>query len=462
MVDSITKALGAGSGIDIQSLVASLVDAQYSVKTKQVETKAETLTAQVSTVSQLKSGITSFASALATLVKGGTLATAATSSNTGIVKATTLPGAQIRTLDSTVEVRALASAQVAVTKEGRPAGEPIGTGSIKIDFIGDAVDIPAVEIGPDDQTLAGIAAKINAAVPPTGLTASVITDTGGERLILKGATGAARAFTVTATAGSPLAAAIDVGGTATGTTIETSAADARVAIDGVEVRRPTNSINDLVPGVRLDLQSVAIGTRVTLGTAPATAALTQAVNDVVTTYNELYKVLRDATDPVTGPLARDLGAREMKRQLANLTLTDLTGSSGNGLKSLAEIGVGTTRDGSLSVNSARLAKVLAENPAGVEAMFTDRGVGATGKGLSASLNALSFSVASFTVGLGASQTRYSKAQSTLTADKAKIAEEQVKLKTRLTQQYASMDARVAAYRSTQTFITQQVDAWNKS
>lgn len=473
MVDSITKSLGAGSGIDIQSLVTSLVDAQYSVKTKQVETKAETLTAQVSTISQLKSGMTSFAAALSTLVKGGSLATAATSSNGGIVKASTIPGKQVATLNTSVEVRAMASAQVASTVQPLAAGATVGTGSVKIQFgnyddqgvfQADAVDIPAIDIADGEGTLAGIAAKINAANPPTGLTASILRDATGERLVLKGASGAARAFTVTATDGTTpgLAAAINVGAGATGTTIATPAGDARVAVDGVEVRRPTNVIDDLIPGVRLDLQSVAVGTRVSLGTTPATAALTQAVNDIVATFNELHKVLKAATDPLTGNLARDSGAREMQRQLRNLTLTDLVGSSGNGLKSLAEIGVGTARDGSLTVDSARLAKVLADNPAGVEAMFTDRGVGATGRGLSATLDTISLNVTGRAYGLGASETRYTQAQSALTVDKARIAEGQEKLKVRLTQQYSTMDARVNAYKATQSFIKQQVDAWNSN
>lgn len=469
LVDSITKTLGAGSGIDIQSLVTSLVDAQFAQKTKQVEAKAETLTAQVSTISQLKSGITSFASALSTLVKGGSLTTAATSSNTSIVKATTLPGKQITALNTNVEVRALATAQVAATASPRVANEAVGTGSIKIQFgsyddtgtfRADTTDIAAIDIASGEDTLSGIAAKINAATPPTGLTATILRDPTGERLVLKGPSGAAKAFTVTATGSAGLAEAVDVGAGAGGTTIATAAGDARVAIDGVEVRRATNVIDDLVPGVRLDLQSASPGTRVSLGTAPPTAALTQAVTDIVATFNELQKVLKAATDPLTGNLARDPGAREMQRQLRNLTLTDLVGSSGNGLKSLAEIGVGTARDGSLTVDSARLAKVLSENPSGVEAMFADRGVGATGRGLSAALDTISLNVTGRAYGLGASENRYTQAQSTLSLDRTKITDAQEKLKSRLTQQYATMDARVSAYKATQSFIKQQVDVWN--
>lgn len=33
--------------------------------------------------------------------------------------------------------------------------------------------------------------------------------------------------------------------------------------------------------------------------------------------------------------------------------------------------------------------------------------------------------------------------------------------TRLTQQFAGMNAKVAAYKSTQSFLKNQIDAWNK-
>ncbi|HET9510487.1 MAG TPA: flagellar filament capping protein FliD, partial [Sphingomonas sp.] len=223
-----------------------------------------------------------------------------------------------------------------------------------------------------------------------------------------------------------------------------------------------NSIADLIPGIRLDLQSAVPGSKVTLGTTPATAALTQAVNDVVTTYNELYKMVQAATDPVSGKLSRDPAAQEMKRQLRALTLTDLTGATDGSPKTLSELGVATNRDGSLSVDSTRLAAVVAANPAAVEAMFTDRGVRSTKDGLSAALNAVSSTVTSFAYGLGAAQTRYAKAQTALATEKTKLSDAQEKATARLTQQYSTMDSRVAAYKATQSMLDNQIAAWNKS
>ena len=458
MVDSITKTLGAGSGIDVTALVDSLVTNQFAFKSQQLTTRAEAITAQLSSVAKLKSGITGFSTALQSLVRGGTLATQPTSANTGIVKASALPGARVAGLSATVEVRALASAQVSHMLTPLAAGAAVGTGSFTI-TTGGTTSEPIV-IAAGDDTLAKIAAKINAA--KSGVTASVVSDAGGERLVMKGATGAANAFSVAVTEdpASPGLGQIAVGGGATGTTNASTAVDAVVAVDGVEVRRASNTISDLMPGVRLELQRVEVGTKVALGATPAIENLRQAVNDVVATFNELNAVLKEATDPVSGPLRADPAARELMTQLRKLTLTDLTGATDGSPKTLAEIGVGTNRDGTLRLDANRLTDALTRFPTAIEAIFAE-GAGQSGKGLSAALSFISVSLTNQKVGLGASEALYVNRQKQLTTQQDKITADSVTARTRLTQQYASMDARVAAYRSTQTFLEQQVAAWNR-
>ncbi|PMZ80261.1 flagellar cap protein FliD N-terminal domain-containing protein, partial [Pseudomonas sp. FW306-2-11AD] len=65
---SILTSLGAGSGVDTASLVASLVQAQFAAKNASLTKQENTLTAQISSVAKVQSGITSFASGLKTLV----------------------------------------------------------------------------------------------------------------------------------------------------------------------------------------------------------------------------------------------------------------------------------------------------------------------------------------------------------------------------------------------------------
>jgi flagellar hook-associated protein 2 len=58
--------------------------------------------------------------------------------------------------------------------------------------------------------------------------------------------------------------------------------------------------------------------------------------------------------------------------------------------------------------------------------------------------------------------RYTKAQTELTDAQAKITTQSDAMSTRLTQQFSTMNSKVAAYKATQTFMTNQIAAWNKS
>src|SRR3546814_7359471 len=121
-------------------------------------------------------------------------------------------------------------------------------------------------------------------MPPSGLTASIIQDTGGARLVIKGETGAAQGFTIDDSAGLE---AFEYGPGASGTTWSTQAANAEIEADGVAVERTTNSVGDLVQGVKLDLLRTNTG-------APLTVTCDndqQPLQDSVATYVADFKEL---------------------------------------------------------------------------------------------------------------------------------------------------------------------------
>jgi flagellar hook-associated protein 2 len=466
-VESIAKTLGTGSGIDVTALVTSLVDAQFANKTETLTRKSEALEAQISSVSSLKSAIASFDTALKSLIGGGTLATQPTSGNTNLVKVSMLPGAAITSLAAAIEVRQLATAQTSSTDPLASKTAAMGTGKLTL-RLGTATvadgEMSAftpsgtpveINITSANNSLEGIAAAINA--KNAGVAASVLSDSAGHRLVLKGATGEAAAFTLTATedVGQEGLAALNVGVGATGTTIGASARNAIVAIDGVAVTRTGNSISDLIPGVRVDLVGEAVGTKVAIGSQGPGGALTQAVGDFVSTYNEVLAMVKEATDPVTGPLRTDPAAKALMRSLQGLTVKDMVPNAApNTPRTLAALGIATARDGTLSLNGVRLAASVVSYPANIEAMFK------AGSGLSAALTSISNATASTVSGLGASATRYTKVKATITADQQKALDSAEALRTRMTRQFATMDSIVARYKSTQTFLENQIDAWN--
>lgn len=383
MADSIAATLGIGSGIDTKALVSQLVSAQFDFKTQQLTAKADKLTAQISGIAQLKSGLISFSNALAALSATGSLATSPTSSDTGALTVSALSGAKLGSLTSEIEVRQLATSQMLTSAAYASASQPVGKGTLTITlgtasysgntqsgFVPKAGATPVtVTIGDGDNSLAGLARAINAA--NAGVTATVVADADGATLSIRGATGAEQAFRIDVAedGGAPglNAFAFNPGNGAM--TLARASQDSILVRDGVTVRRPGNSISDLIPGVKIDLNRAEIGHVVTIGATRPTAAVSQAVNDFVAAYNELRSILKSEGDPKTGTLGGDPGVRAMAQQLSTLTSTRLVQGAAGAPTTLAEIGVKTNRDGTISVDAARLDAVLASNPDAVEAMF---------------------------------------------------------------------------------------------
>ncbi len=471
ITESITKTLGTGSGVDTKALVTGLVEAQFAAKNAQLTKQSDTLTSQISGVAKLKAGITGFDTALKALVKGGTLTTQPNSSSSAVATVSAIPGAKVAGLSAQLTVQQLAGAQAATTNTAVPASQAFRGGTLEVK-IGSYVTangttslVPSrtvpITIAPN-ATLEQIAAQIKT---ETGLQATLVNDNGGVRLTIKGATGAGQAFEITGTDTDGAAtgqglATLAVGAGATGTTVGSPAKDALLTLDGASFSRPTNSISDLLPGVKLDLVATST-TPITLGSTSPGTSLTQAVEDVVATFNELRSLIQEQTNSNDGVLRTDTAATAMLRSLSQLTTAKLATSTTGGPQTLSDLGVSTNRDGTLSLDSAKLKAVMARDPAGVEAIFAD-GTGPTNGGLSAALSAIRERATDKTYGLDAATSRYTKAATTIAEQKAKTSAAATTMSTRLTQQYATMDARVAAYKASQTFMEQQVKVWTKS
>ena len=363
MTTSIAATLGIGSGLDINTMVTDLANAAKQPKADLIAKRDTANKAKISALGQVSNGIDSFASALSSLIAGGTLFSQPSVSDTSVFTASAVPGARLNGLTASVEVRQLAQAQVLESATlGRT--DPVGQGVLTMTTAAGSFD---VTIDGTNDNLDGLAKAIND--KNAGVTASVVTDSTGARLVIKGASGAANAFSLSVPGGTTSGLERFASGAMT---IAQAAKDAIVRLDGVEVTRATNSFSDLIAGVQIDLKSAKPGTIVSVGLTRPTAAISQGVQDFVSAYNELMAVIVDATktatDGTSGALRGDLAVTGLQHQLAKLPTTILS-STGSGIHTLAEIGVKTNRDGTLSVDATKLASALAADPDGVEALF---------------------------------------------------------------------------------------------
>ncbi|QXT34990.1 flagellar filament capping protein FliD [Sphingomonas sanguinis] len=449
--------LQTGSGIDLSTIVPSLIDAQFSVQTAALKAKADTLTAQISDVSSIKSSITDFASALASLAKGGTLATQAVSSDTTSLGVTTSAGAKLSGLSKSISINALATAQVSSTKSAYSTTASLGTGSLSIKV--GSNDAVSIDIGSADSTPAALAAKINAA--NTGVKASVITDSSGNAyLSFTGASGKDNSFTITATEGDTAGLSrLNVGNNANGTTTSSTAANASITMDGVTVERSSNTVNDLVDGVTMTLSAVT-SKPVSLTGASPTSALSTVVGNFVSTFNDNMTALNKAIDPITGDLRSDPAARSLAQTLRSLTTTKLVPGSAAGPQTLADLGVRTEKDGTLTIDQTVLSQTLSKYPDVVEQMFQSSGDNIIG--LSAQMNTIQMSATSSVYGLTASYNNLTSQQSDNSDAQTALTDRRQVATDAMTARFAAMNTAVTQYKSVQSFMDQQVKMWTKS
>jgi flagellar hook-associated protein 2 len=373
---SILTTLNAnGTGIDTNSLITNLTAAEKSSLESPITTKQTAVAAQISEVATITNDLTTFSSSLNTLVSGGTLLTQPNSSDNTVLQVSALANSSIGDLTGTVNVTQLAQAQ---TLESQPiaSGTAYASGTLSITTTGGKT--VSLTAGTDFTDLASLAKAVNAQTKNSGISANIVTDSAGSHLVLKGTTGSAQGFSITGTddasgfAYTPVTGDTATANTATGTGMQRVqvAQDATFTVDGVAYTRASNTVSDAINGVKMVLTKTGTAT---LSSTRPTSAITEAVNDFVAAYNVLKGELSSATAAATsssdaGPLRGNNTIRQLQAQLSKLTTTPLN-ASGN-IRTLAELGVKTANDGTLSVDSAKLANMLNNYPDDVEAMFT--------------------------------------------------------------------------------------------
>ena len=455
--------LGAGSGIDMSALAEQLSAAQFASRLDQIAARGDKITTQISSASTLKSMIGSLASSLGDRVRTGDLAAAPQIANSAV--AVVSKGAATGRGTSTLEVTALAKAQTLVTPAVASETTPIGSGTLTLRFgpisggslTPDTARDVALTI-PQGATLATVASAINAS--SAGVTAYVATGASGAQLVLKGQDGAANAFEldVAESPTDPGLAALAWNPAGSPARLTAAASDAAYKLDGVARTSTTNTITDAAPGLSLKLTATNTGSPTTISYSDPGTSISSAMQDLTSALNEMVSELNKDTDPNSGTLSNDPGARTLRRQLTTLASTQIMPANASGAPvTLSDLGLSTNRDGTFTLDTKRLDAVLKRDPAGTGAMFTNGLFG-----VFATFDKLSRTVASSTdpSSLGGSISRLTKLQTTLTTQKTDLTTKQEDLRTKLVSRFASLNTNVSASKSTLSFLQAQVAAWS--
>lgn len=450
MVTSIANSLGFGSGLDVKQLVTDLANASREPKIARMAELTQANQTRISALAQARADLDGFADSLSQMIDDGTLRSTPTVSDDSVLGATSRVGLSADSFAATVVVNQLARAQTNYSAVVADKTAAIGLGTMTLTVGGVA---KTITIDATNNSLDGLANAINAS--GAGVTASIIADEGGHRLILKGPTGEPGAFTLTADAGAdPGLAAF---ATDSGMTEGQSAANAEFTIDGIAFSRATNIVDDVVPGMSLTLKKAAPGQPVDIGANRPLDMIKQTVGDFVAVYNQLKKSLVAASS-LSGPTT---GLRELERELGGL-IHKVVSSHGS-INQLSDIGVSITKEGLLSVDNAKLDKALETDAGAVEALFNPRRDAThntlTDPGIAFALDAIRDKA----VGVNGAIDRVSKSlnakQENLAEQLEKIEEREDAYKARLEKQYGALEAKLAAFKATQSYLEQQIKLW---
>ena len=468
---SIISALGAGSGVDFVKLATDISAASFAVQRDTITARKTALEAQISAAGQLRGSLTDLASALGDRIRNGDLAPRGTLGNSAVATVTVPPGSAPRG-NFSLEVTQLASAQTLLSRPFASGTATVGAGTLTLRFgtvngasftpdtVRAAIDIAVTET----DTLTTLATKI-AQASGGAVQAYVATGTNGAQLVMKGQDGAANGFVLEATsAADPLPTTIEAGDlrylgwTPAAGAPQASARSAAFRLDGVAMASPTNRVTGLPGGFGLTLTGTNPGAATNLTFANNSAALSGVMSDLVAALNDIVGQLNTLAAPVGGQLGNDPGARELRRDLAQLAGQVLMpGATGNAPRTLGDLGLALNRDGTFRLDNTRLNRTLETAPDAAAAMFT---TGATGVFAAVDRLARDTSLAADPGSLGGSVRRFQTQLERSDERLARVTEQQDALRERLTREFTASERRVAASQATLTFIRQQVDIWS--
>ncbi|MCD5983586.1 flagellar filament capping protein FliD [Pseudomonas sp. CDFA 610] len=481
MASPVTSTVGLGSGLNIGDIVKGLAAAEKAPKQTQIDKQTSATSASLSGVGQLSSALAAFQKTMDTLSSTTTLAFngfAATSADEKVVKATAGNNAVNGTYALNISKLATPS-KVATAALTAAQTSAIPSGILKVTQNGVAQEV-SIDQG---STLEQARDKINSTLQGKGITANIINDSNGARLVFSSTTtgkgsdisvegsSGLEMFNIDGTKKMSETATTDANGKVVGGAgaISDLAGDAEFTIDGLSLTSKTNTVSGAISGITFDLvaPSASATATTTITVATNTDGLKASLQSFVDSYNTMVKLVATLTKGSMGkdadgkdvfvpaPLTGDATPRSL---LAVIRTQIATATSTSGLGSLAQLGIQTQQvDGTLSLDSAKFTAALSDKKMGsqVQALFTGEG------GL---LDRITKAVKPYNEAgkgiLPTKTTSLTAMQKQLTKDQSDLDRRIDTLTASLTKKYNAMDLVVGQLKATASSITSIFAAMN--
>jgi flagellar hook-associated protein 2 len=362
------SALGAGSGIDIKDLAQSLTDVERKPREEAIQGRIDKTEGRISGYSAVMFGLKQLKDAFASLNDRSDF-TGASIRNSQPLAVGASADARAELGQHDIQVTQLAreqitrSASFASDTTTLNGGDPF---SLEITSGGATVSVDVTRRSPQ-----GVVDAINSKSDQTGVEARLV-NTGDPvnpvTIVLRGESGSDNAFSVAQPVGQTPVPGLDFSNTIQ------SAQNATAVIDGIAVTRSTNVVDDVIPGVTLELLATTTSAA-TLSIARDTAPVKEKINALVESYNSLQDFLDTLGDPDSddeefgGVLANDSMLRYVRDQARSM-ITATSSTPGGTVTAFRDIGVTLDREGRLQVDDTKLDVALLGRFEDIATMFS--------------------------------------------------------------------------------------------
>jgi len=163
----------------------------------------------------------------------------------------------------------------------------------------------------------------------------------------------------------------------------TAGADASLTVDGEDITRTSNTIDDVITGVTLNLAKADPETTVSLDIVRDIDAVMTKISAFVTSYNSVFSYIgaQSSYDAVNkkagGVLFADGTLFSVKNDLSTTLLQSVWGVESS-FSTLGLVGVNVDKEGQLSIDNTVLKRNLTNNFSDVQKLFTVNGATDTG------------------------------------------------------------------------------------
>ncbi len=408
---------------------------------QQLQNQQATVLAEKQALIGLSPYVSALGSSLSSL---GTLATsqalAATSSNSATVSVTDT-GATSPASYTISNITSLASAasETSVSGYADSTTAPVSTtGTMKLVL---GANSYMISLTPQTNNLNGLVSAINGL--GAGVTASVLTTGSGSTPDYLSISATNSGATTLQLIDDPTGAANNV------ITAANQGTNANFTFNGLPVSRSTNTVNDLAPGITFNLLQTTSGNSVTLALATDPTQLSTALNNFVTSYNNLVAQVGQQVGPSAGPLSGNLIISTIETDMQQLSAYSGTGT----IKSLSDLGVTFNSTGQMSFDQNTF---NALSPSQISGAFQFLGSATTGLGgMAQSFNSLSDPVSGMIIN---QENGYDQTNTDLGNQIQTLSTRLSQTQTALQQQLAAADASIASMQSQQQQLTATIQS----